>query len=305
MDITCLEAFVAVAKHGSFSRAAESMNMTQPAVSRKIKLLESECGFPLFARTPHAVLLTNDGAKLLKEAKAAVSAYEGFYNRVASVKTEAPGSLNIAYFGMPYEDALIVGALDGLIAKYPRVEIGLLKKEVSEVTECLANGSADILIGLSCYLPFAKPYRNEALGKFKLQVLLPARHPLARRKRVRVSELGGETVLLPNQSESPLDTAQFVSYLREKGLAGIRVQHVGSYRNIAPLVALGQGISFHACGRFDQCEGTKIVGLEEEVTPSSLYSLSVFWLESNENHLIGEFVESAKNFVASSRFFQE
>src|ERR1700743_3593426 len=84
LDFELLRAFVAVADHGGFHRAAERLNLTQSAISQQIKRLELETMRPLFRRTPRASPLTDDGEMLLGDARRLLLLEEAARHRLAA-----------------------------------------------------------------------------------------------------------------------------------------------------------------------------------------------------------------------------
>ena len=96
MDLLQLEHFLAVAEEGTFTRAAERVGRTQPAISQSIKKLEDELGMPLFARDLHDVSLTEAGKALLEYARRMVKARDDAMRMLGSLKHLSTGTLNIA-----------------------------------------------------------------------------------------------------------------------------------------------------------------------------------------------------------------
>src|SRR5579863_2658480 len=82
MELRHLRYFVAVAAHGSFSRAANELHLTQPALSRQVKSLEDEIGVALFLRGPNAVSLTSAGEAFFEEAKDILTRVEAAVRRI-------------------------------------------------------------------------------------------------------------------------------------------------------------------------------------------------------------------------------
>ena len=88
MDFSALEAFVTVAEQGSFSRAAEALHLTQPAISKRVAALESELDARLFDRIGRRVLLTDAGAKLYQYARR-------IEEMTAEIRSEVTGTKNV------------------------------------------------------------------------------------------------------------------------------------------------------------------------------------------------------------------
>ena len=95
MDLLQLEHFLAVVEERTFTRAAERVGRTQPAISQSVKKLEGEMGAPLFARDLHDVSLTDAGKVLVEYARKMVRARDDAMRDVGALKTLKAGTLNI------------------------------------------------------------------------------------------------------------------------------------------------------------------------------------------------------------------
>src|SRR6185295_15879298 len=96
MDLLHLEHFLAVVDEGTFTRAAERMNRTQPAISQSIRRLEEEIGAPLFARDMHEVSLTAAGRVLADYARRLLGMRDEAVRQVSEIRTLNAGRLTIA-----------------------------------------------------------------------------------------------------------------------------------------------------------------------------------------------------------------
>ena len=96
MDLLQLEHFLAVVEEGSFTRAAERMSRTQPAISQSVKKLEDEIGAPLFARDVHDLSLTEAGKILVEYARKMVRARDDSMRDLGALKSLKTGTLTIA-----------------------------------------------------------------------------------------------------------------------------------------------------------------------------------------------------------------
>lgn len=135
--------FAAVAQCGSFCGAAEELHITQPAVSRSIKLLENKLGAQLFIRTSRGILLTEAGEILNKYVEQALSAIKGAENHIKELRALEYGKLNIGasdtlsqHFLLPY--------LKEFHQKYPRVHLKVTNRTSQDTVELLKQGKVDI-----------------------------------------------------------------------------------------------------------------------------------------------------------------
>lgn len=141
--------FCEVAKLGSFSKAAKSLYMTQPAVSQAIMQLESELEIRLFTRTPRGVVLTNEGEILFEYANSAINLINVGEKKIIESKNLMAGELRIGvgdtisrYFLLPF--------LEEFHSKYPKIKLKVINRTTLELTDLLKSGEVDMAI---CNLP--------------------------------------------------------------------------------------------------------------------------------------------------------
>ncbi|MEU3341658.1 LysR family transcriptional regulator [Streptomyces sp. NPDC002144] len=189
METRELRYFVAVAEELHFGRAAARLGMAQPPLSRAIGLLERRLGATLLQRTSRAVTLTEAGAVLLREARAALDAVEAAERRTrraALAATGRPGVVLATKAGASSE--LLAKLLDAYAAEPDAVAVDLLLCGIGEQEGMLRDGRADVAL---LHLPFdtTSGFDTEALRTEEQVVILPAGHPLAARTEVRTAEV--------------------------------------------------------------------------------------------------------------------
>lgn len=142
MDIYQLRTFVAVAREGSITRAAERVHLSQPAVSAHIKAIEDVLGLTLFARTARGMSLTPDGERLLARAERTLDAHRELMEEAARVKGRLAGRLRLGAGANSNHDAAgrLVAAL---AARHPDVEVELRHGTSAEILSSLRGGSLD------------------------------------------------------------------------------------------------------------------------------------------------------------------
>lgn len=141
--------FCEVAKYSSFSKAAKSLYMTQPAVSQAIMQLEGELGIRLFTRTSRGVILTDEGKLLFEYANSAINLIDVGEKKLMEAKNLMVGDLKIGvgdtisrYFLLPY--------LEKFHNKYPNIKFKIINRTTIELCALLKSGEIDIAI---CNLP--------------------------------------------------------------------------------------------------------------------------------------------------------
>ncbi|MGW7363818.1 LysR family transcriptional regulator [Streptomyces sp. NPDC054841] len=185
-----MEYFVTVAEQSSFTRAAELLHVTQPALSHQIKALEKAVGGQLLERMPRGVRLTAMGRAFLPHAELAVrSAAQGRRAARAAAGAEG-GELHIATV-----HSIAVGVLPEVFARWhrahPGVALVLHEYATTEaLQEALERGTADLAVG-----PPPRHWQGPVLpvGEEEIVLVVPFDDPLAGRPTVRLAELCDHT----------------------------------------------------------------------------------------------------------------
>jgi LysR family hca operon transcriptional activator len=182
MELRHLRYFVAVAAHGSFNRAAESLHLTQPTLSRQVKDLEDELGLPLVVRGQNAVELTVAGDLFYEEAREVLARAD---EAVRRVRGEArSGTLRVGY-APSMTAGILSGALEKFQAVSPRVHIELTDLSSKEITDMAHEGRLDLVIcpGISITKRLPEFHWTE-LRRLEIVLIMPETHPLAKLKRI-------------------------------------------------------------------------------------------------------------------------
>lgn len=196
MQIQSLEVFRAVARHGSITAAGHALRYTQSAVSRQIAALEAETGSVLFDRRPRGVELTDAGRCLLAHADAVLDRLAAARRDLDALRGLAAGRLRIGAFATATA-ALVPQAIAAFQRSYPGVAVSLIEGRTPYLLERLAAGDADVAV------VSAPPDRPPDTGRFVLRHLLderllvavPRTHRLARRRRVRMTDLADDSFI--------------------------------------------------------------------------------------------------------------
>ena len=147
-DPQTLRAFVAVAREGNVSRAAQRLHLSQPAVSLQLKALAEATGLQLFTRTPKGMALTQDGAALLPLADKALAALADFGQAAASLHHTVRGTLRIGTILDP-EFTRLGAFLKTLVESAPQIGTELRQGMSGDVLALVARGDLDVGFSLS------------------------------------------------------------------------------------------------------------------------------------------------------------
>ena len=185
MELRHLRYFVAVATELSFTRAASRLHTSQPSLSQQIRQLEREVGVPLLDRTRHRVSLTSAGRVFLRETQDILSRLD-CASAGARPRRGRPGEISVGSF--PAADVKILPALrPRLSVSLPDVRLVLHSKSAVEPIAGLRQGTLDVAFLRG---PIDEPDLEVIdLIQEPIALVLPAHHPLARRKQIAVELL--------------------------------------------------------------------------------------------------------------------
>ncbi|OUS83517.1 LysR family transcriptional regulator [Rhodococcus sp. NCIMB 12038] len=201
MEIRQLEAFLAVAEHLHFGRAADRLFMAQAPLSRTIKSLEDELGARLFDRNTRIVTLTDVGSALIEPAREVMAAARRAAETASAVTSGEAGLVRVEFSGVAAHPFVAALARD-IRAEHPAVRLELSSQTISKpVMQNLLGDETDIALGRWDRLPPGVSAR--VLMSDSLAVVLPRTHRLASSGTVAFSQIAGESfVSLPYEKGS-------------------------------------------------------------------------------------------------------
>jgi DNA-binding transcriptional LysR family regulator len=140
-----LKTFLEVHKAGTFTKASESLGLSQSALSQKIARLEDNLQAAIFIRNPRSLSLTSSGEKLLIYAKECVDSQDSFLNSFNQYQEEISGVIRIATYSSIMR-SLIIPKLTPFLRKNPKVSIEFKTHEIFELKSILKSNQADFII---------------------------------------------------------------------------------------------------------------------------------------------------------------
>lgn len=198
MDIRVLQYFLAVAREANITKAAESLNITQPPLSRQLKELEDELGKQLFIRGSRGITLTEEGMILRKRAEEMVELMEKTKTEISSSGENIHGEIYIGG-GETEGIRLIAKTAEKLRRKHPNISYYLFSGNSDDVTERLDKGLLDF--GILIEPADIKKYDFIKLPtKDRWGLLMRRDHPLAKKTGITPDDLQGLPLIASRQS---------------------------------------------------------------------------------------------------------
>lgn len=196
MELRHLRYFLAVAEEGHFGRAAERLNIVQPALSMQIKALESELGGALFIRTSRRVELTEAGQLMLTEAKRTLMQAEYARQTVARSLRGETGRVRVGFAGNAIFSGKMTADLREFHHTYPDVELVIEEMPPQSQIDAILAGQLDIGYTPDNSKTAVPGIITHPIGRWAFLVAFADDHPLASHTRISPEQLTGEALIL-------------------------------------------------------------------------------------------------------------
>jgi DNA-binding transcriptional LysR family regulator len=237
LNVRQIEAFRLVMLRGSMTAAAEELGTSQPGVSRLIAELEAITGFKLFTRNGGRLQVTEEGTAFYRDVERSFVGLEVLAQSAREIRSLASGRLRIV--AAPLLALYVLPAvIEQFVATRPHLFVSLEMRSEVTMQRWVSSGYCDI--GYLTGSPEGYPVLTEELFRLRGLCALPARHPLARRKKIHAEDLRGERLVLPSfadESRVPIDRV-----LRQAGAGQVPAIETPYAALITSFVSRGLGI---------------------------------------------------------------
>lgn len=237
MDTQHLQAFVAIAENGSFSAAAERLHLTQPAISKRIALLEEQVKASLFDRIGRQVALTQAGQVLLSKAKLILGEVIAAQRAIADLQGDVQGKLSIAtshHVGLHY----LPPFLREFSTQYPQVKLDLHFLDSEQAYYEILQGRFDLAI-ITLALQQDTRIQSETLWHDQLEFVAAPTHALAAKSHLQLADLSLHQAIMPDTSTY---TTQLIKTLFDDDKLPLDIAMVSNHLDtIKMLLSIGLG----------------------------------------------------------------
>ena len=271
MDLGELQVFLMVAKEGSFSRAAERLYRTQPAVSLTIRKLEDSLEQPLFVRGARPVRLTDAGTLLREYAERLLNLRDEVKKGLLELEGLKRGELSLGV-----NESSIHALLPALAAfreAHPGVQVRVHRMFSRDIPHEVVNYRLDL--GAVSFIPRDAQLQATEILKDELTLVVPPKHPLAKRKEVEIEELGKEA-FIAHIVESPFRRKVIELFARHRTALDMPME-MPTIESIKRFVQMGMGVAIvpRMCVAWEIEHGwMKEVHVKQLSIPRHLYIVS-------------------------------
>jgi DNA-binding transcriptional LysR family regulator len=238
MEISQLEVFLAVAREGGFSRAAEKLYRTQSAVSQAIRKLEAEIGEPLFDRSTRDGVMTDAGNVLQEYAERLLNLRESAREALGELRELQKGKLVVA--ANEFTALYLLRVLAEFRRLHPAIRIVVQRSLGSQIPDDIRRHNCEF--GVLTYDPQDPELASVVVYSDELIFVVPPQHPLARESQVSIHQLGAESFVAHIVS-SPYREKVIQAFEKYKTPLHMGVE-LPTLQAIKRFVAMGNGVAF-------------------------------------------------------------
>jgi len=272
VEIRHVRAFHAVAEALSFRRASEHLGVAQPALSRTIKDLEETIQVSLFERTTRITRLTESGRVLLKHTSDLIANLDHAIDLAQRAHSGIAGELRVGF-----NDHAISGLLPQVVRRfrsdYPDIEVTLIDSTTPGALEMVLDDKFDIAFVIG--QQFQPEFDHIVVREERVVCVLPASHPLARRKRISITDLAEEPFIMGRWESWKTTTRPIRDFCAAHGFVPQIIQEAEHSDGIMGLVAAAMGVTLHVDSAWIQAfEGIAVRPLRER--PPEIHT-SAIW----------------------------
>lgn len=241
MDLRQLRYFLTVVEEAHFGRAAQRLNIVQPALSMQIKALEEEVGGVLFLRTTRKVEMTEAGKLFRAEAELAVAQAERAKSVVQRALRGETGKVRIGFAGNAVFTGKLLADMRAFTAAYPQVEIELQELAPQWQSEAILAGKIDVGYCPAMGIEFDSQLSTELIGDWPMIIAMAKEHPLASVELLTRQMIAKEPLIV--YSIGKANDGQLAQLERALGSPPCIAHQVSSTLSVLMLAAAGQGIA--------------------------------------------------------------
>jgi DNA-binding transcriptional LysR family regulator len=260
-----LKVFEAVARHLSYSRAAEELHLTQPAVSIQIKALEGHVGLPLLEQLGKKVYLTPSGTEMIHFSRAIIQQFQEAEETLAQYKGISGGKLNVAVISAG--DYFFPRLLVEFARRYQGVKLNLTVHNREELLGQLAANLTDLAVMVRP--PQKMDTINESFAPHPYVIVAAPDHPLATARKIPLSVLKRQPFVVREKGSDTWNSMEdgFGRHLKDLNI----VMEIKSTETIKQAVIAGMGIGFLSAHTISlELEAGSLVMLDVENFPVML-----------------------------------
>ena len=289
MNLMRIKYFVEVAKWGSFSKAAQTLYVSQPNLSRQIALMEQEVGFELFQRSGKRIQLTRAGEYLYSQLREVPEHIERAVAHAEVISRREADSLSIGVLEGQDVNLFLSQRINKLREKDPKLLIEMERNSFRNLRQGLERGAYDVLFTMEFELEGHPDWESVMLFQQPGAIVISRAHPLAHRENLTMDDFRNEPFVAISREESPGGYNLLIKQCGESGFVPNIVRETATMESLFLCVEMGMGVAMlDRNTRLERNSSLRIIDIPE----SRAAGLVAVWRKDNHNPLIPVLIKS-------------
>lgn len=290
MKLSTLRYFISVAQYGNYTRASESLYISQPTLSRQIQELEIELGVQLFIRDKKSLLLTDAGKLLLSEAIEIVERCDRLPElfRDDSFKRKKVSQVVKVGYQNSFNMQEIYPIIQQIRQENPDSDFVFQQCSSSELKQGLQSDRFDVVFALKVYFENMPGINAIPLLCNRLKVVVPRSNPLAKKEYVKFSDLKKENFILIHRQNAANVVDYVISNCIKSGFSPNATHYINNLQEALESAALGKGITFVHSGMqtngMEEKYNVRFLDIYEE--DEAVFEFSAIYKKKNKNSIL-------------------
>jgi DNA-binding transcriptional LysR family regulator len=285
--------FAIVAEEQHFQRAADRLRITQSALSRRIQLLEEELEVKLFERLSRGVRLTPAGESFYKDVRKVQYDLDQAKDRARGIMLGQHGRVDVAINPSGVNNPVVSRMFRLLRERRPEVQINT--KMIYSEEQLGALHSNEIALGVLYQLTTQKGISYAPIDVDRLVLAMPAEHPLARKRALRLADLEEVSFIWPTRAHSPRLADRLIAACHARGFSPKIDVEVHSTESVVSIVAMGMAVGFITTNQMWQAPASVVVRSIEDLTVE--LPLCLAWRSDYASPILAHFISALEAAV--------
>ena len=293
MTIAQIKYFVTVAKCLSFTKAAEQLFISQPALSRHIRNMEEELNIQLFVRTSNGIRLTPAGSSLYIGMSDLYNNYNDMVNKAEKIQKGMAGSLKIGILDQTRVADFMPPVYQFFRDNHPNVDLWFQAGSFDFLASELYAGRLDMIFTLQFEIKRKESILYQYVSRSKDHIVMSKYHPLAKKDHVTLDDVKGETFVMISEEDNPESAPLIFEICKEHGFVP-QVHYAKTLAEQILWIEVGMGVSIlDSRTSLKMNPDVKFYEIESNWDPS----LVVAWNQNNYNPLISVFLKKMNDVL--------
>ncbi|MCU6760902.1 HTH-type transcriptional regulator gltC [uncultured Roseburia sp.] len=295
MTIVQIKYFITVVKCASYTKAAEQLFISQPALSRHIKNMEEELNIQLFLRTNNGIRLTPAGSSLYVGMLDLYENYIEMVNKAEKIQKGLDGTLKIGILDQTNVSDFMPMIYQYFQENYPNVDLWFQEGSFNYLVSELYSGRLDLIYTLKFEIERKEGIMYQYVSHSKDHIVMSRFHPLAKKDQVTLDDVKDETFVLISEEDNPESAPLILALCKEHGFVP-QVHYAKSLAEQILWIAVGMGVSILDSRTYLKLNpDVKFFEIDSNWDPS----LVIAWNQNNYNPLLSVFIKKMNEILGT------